>query len=185
MGRRLVTIATFDQPAQARLAQSALEDAGIQAAVADESIVAMDWLLSNAVGGIKVQVWEEDADRAVGVLEEALGPGGEVDPAELTAEAAAAPPEDREPPAAGPAPDGPAAPPPDSRDRYARRLFLTAWLGLGCPPLGFYGLYLFLNAAFGAGPLSPRGRFELLVGGAVLAPSLFLGFGFLWLIGKP
>ena len=68
MARKLVTIATFDQPAQARLAQNALEAAGVQTAVNDESLVAMDWLLSNAVGGVKVQVWEEDADRAVGEI---------------------------------------------------------------------------------------------------------------------
>src|SRR5262245_49182373 len=62
VGKRLVTIATFDQPAQARLAKNALDEAGIQSMVSDENLVAMDWLLSNAVGGVKVQVWEEDAD---------------------------------------------------------------------------------------------------------------------------
>jgi hypothetical protein len=68
MSKRLVTIATFDQAAQARLAQNALEAKGIKAMVSDENLVAMDWLLANAVGGVKVQVWEEDADSAVVVL---------------------------------------------------------------------------------------------------------------------
>jgi hypothetical protein len=63
MARRLVTIATFDQPAQARLAENALKEAGIASTVSDENLVAMDWLLSNAVGGAKVQVWEEDAEK--------------------------------------------------------------------------------------------------------------------------
>src|SRR5436309_3053264 len=101
MGTRLVTIATFDQAAQARLAQNALREAGIQAAVSDESLIAMDWLLSNAVGGVKVQVREEDAEKAVGVLErefgangELLGPAERVDPEELAAEAEAAAPEE-------------------------------------------------------------------------------------------
>lgn len=59
MGKRLVTIATFDQPTPAHLAKNALDEAGIQATVADASLVSMDWLLSNAIGGIKVQVWDE------------------------------------------------------------------------------------------------------------------------------
>jgi hypothetical protein len=178
MGTRLVTIATFDQAAQARLAQNALREAGIQVAVSDEAIVAMDWLLSNAVGGIKVQVREEDAERAVTVLERDLGPGtdGEVDEEQLAAEAEAAAPEDEPEPPARPTP-ALAAPPEEvppiahgSRENYARRLFFAAWLGLVVPPVAFFALYLFLNAAFGEGELSPRGRYNLLVGGLVMAP---------------
>ena len=95
MAGRLVTIATFDQAAQARLAENALKEAGIQAAVSDETLVAMDWLLSGAVGGVKVQVWEEDAERAVAVLENQFGANGEgfggadVAPEELAAQAEA------------------------------------------------------------------------------------------------
>jgi hypothetical protein len=177
MGTRLVTIATFDQAAQARLAQNALQEAGIQAAVSDEAIVAMDWLLSNAVGGIKVQVREEDAERAVAVLERDLGPGadGEMDEEQLAAEAEAA----RADEAGAPASATPAAvataeeaPPvaPGSREDYARRLFFAAWIGLAFPPFAFYALYLFLNAAFGEGELTPRGRYNLFVGGLVMAP---------------
>ena len=73
---KLVTIAAFDQPAKARLAQNALTAAEIPAVVSDESLVAMDWLLSNAVGGVKVQVWDEDVDRAVEVLEAEFGTDG-------------------------------------------------------------------------------------------------------------
>ena len=73
MSRRLTTVAAFDIPAKAELARNALTAAGIQAVIADSEIVAMDWLISNAVGGVKVQVWEEDAERAAAVLEEKLG----------------------------------------------------------------------------------------------------------------
>ena len=89
----MVTIATFDQAAQARLAQNVLQAAEIQAAVSDESLVAMDWLLSNAVGGVKVQVWEEDEDRAVATLEREFGQDGSglgpvaINEAEFAAEA--------------------------------------------------------------------------------------------------
>jgi hypothetical protein len=66
-------VASFDIPAKAELARNALTVAGIQAVIADSEIVAMDWLISNAVGGVKVQVWEEDAERAAAVLAEQLG----------------------------------------------------------------------------------------------------------------
>src|SRR5262245_35595910 len=109
MGRRLVTIATFDQPAQARLAKNALDEEGIQNAISDENLVAMDWLLSNAVGGVKVQVWEEDAERAVAVLERRFGEHGEglgaaVTPEEFAAAAEATPQDEGEEPAPSPTP---------------------------------------------------------------------------------
>ncbi|HUR53970.1 MAG TPA: DUF2007 domain-containing protein [Gemmataceae bacterium] len=94
MGKRMVTVASFDLAAQARLAENVLKEAGIPVAVADETIVAMDWLLSNAVGGIKVQVWEEDAERATRILEGELGPDDPIDEEQLAAEAEAAEPED-------------------------------------------------------------------------------------------
>ncbi|VTU01766.1 Phosphoenolpyruvate synthase OS=Vibrio sp. B183 GN=IX95_08425 PE=4 SV=1: DUF2007 [Gemmataceae bacterium] len=180
MGKKLVTIATFDQAAQARLAKNALDAAGVQATVTDESLVAMDWLLSNAIGGIKVQVWDEDAERAVAVLNETLGDpetGTEVSPEELAAQAEAAEPDDAEGP---PEPEPAAAPedqyaPVSERDEYARRLVFTSWLGLMFPPFAFYAFYLFLNAAFGEGVLSPRGRYNLLVGGLIVIPTFALG----------
>jgi hypothetical protein len=175
VGKKLVTIATFDQAAQARLAKNALDEAGVQATVTDESLVAMDWLLSNAIGGIKVQVWDEDAERAVAVLNETLGDpasGSDVSPEELAAQ-----PDDAEGP---PEPEPAAAPedrypPVSERDEYARRLVFTSWLGLMFPPFAFYAFYLFLNAAFGEGVLSPRGRYNLLVGGLIVIPTFALG----------
>lgn len=165
MTGNLVTVATFDQPPKARLAQNALEAAGIRATVADETTVAMDWLLGAAVGWVKVQVLEEDADRAVTVLEEALGPSDPVDEKALAAEAEAAPPEEggEKPPPPTPRDDEP-DPPLSERDQYARRFFLAAVFGMTIPLLWFYAIYLFLNAAFGEGPLSDRGKRKLRLG---------------------
>jgi hypothetical protein len=196
MGTRLVTIATFDQAAQARLAQNALREAGIQAAVSDETLIAMDWLLSNAVGGVKVQVREEDAERAVGVLElefgangDGLGPGG-VAPEVLAAAAVSTPPEtgehDRPEPAADPSePTSIPAVTPGSREDDARRMVFTAVLGLVFPPVAGYALYLFLNAAFGEGELSERGRYNLWVGGLMTLAGLAWFPIFLWAILDP
>jgi hypothetical protein len=197
MAQRLVTIATFDQPAKARLAQNALHAEGVRAEVNDESLVAMDWLLSNAVGGVKVQVREEDAERAVAVLERAfgangeqLGPAARPDPHELAAEAEAAErePEDEPEPdqPTDPGPDSHEPPAPGSREDYARRMVFAAMLGLLFAPLGiytgrvalsfalisFYALYLLLNAAFGEGELSGRGWFNLVLGGLMTLAGL-------------
>jgi hypothetical protein len=191
MAGNLVTIATFDLPAKARLAQNELEAAGIKATVADEQTVTMDWLLGNAIGWVKVQVLEEDAERAVAVLEESLGKDEPVDEETLAAEAEAAqveeggePPERPEPrvlvaseaPAPAAAPDPEAEPPLTERDEYARRFFLAAVFGLVFVPLWFYAVYLFLNAAFGEGPLSDRGKNKLIGGGVVLAAGSFMAF---------
>ena len=155
MSGKLVTIATFDQAAKARLAQNALTEAGIKAAVADEAVVTMDWLLGPAVGFIKLQVMDEDSDRAVNVLEGKFGADGEglgpqpIDEDELAAQAEAAPLEGNE---EKPLASVPAIPASDDREESARRMVFAAALGLMFPPLAFYALYLFLNAAMGEGP---------------------------------
>jgi membrane protease YdiL (CAAX protease family) len=66
----LVTVECFDYPTQAQVAQLELESHGIQCCLSDETIVAMDWFLSNAVGGVKLQVKHEDVARAVEILNE-------------------------------------------------------------------------------------------------------------------
>src|SRR5262245_3733301 len=52
----LVTVGTFRDLPEAHALKMRLEAAGIPAYLADAELVAMDWLLSNAVGGVKVQV---------------------------------------------------------------------------------------------------------------------------------
>ena len=64
-----VTVASFDNSFDAHLAQIHLEAHGIECFVTDENIVAMDWLLSNAIGGIKLTVRGSDARVASGILE--------------------------------------------------------------------------------------------------------------------
>ena len=183
MGRRLTTVAAFDEPGRANLARNVLEAAGIEAIIADSEIVAMDWLLSNAVGGIKVQVWEEDAERAAAVLEDEFGDeaghaSDAIGEAELARQALAEPPEEEI--EVGPEEDEPVEEPELSdesrtpteekheRDEYARRLLYAAVFSLIVFPLAFYALYLFLNAALGPGPLSDRGRNRLLLGGVIM-----------------
>jgi len=65
----LVTVATFDFPAEAEVAKLFLEEKGIQAFLADANLVGLNWFLANAVGGAKLQVAAADVDRANDVLE--------------------------------------------------------------------------------------------------------------------
>jgi tetratricopeptide (TPR) repeat protein len=65
----LVTIATFSHPLQAHIARSRLEVEGIWAFVADESTVTANWFFSNYLGGIRLQVRSEDAQKASEILE--------------------------------------------------------------------------------------------------------------------
>ena len=60
----MITIASFDNTEQAELLKGQLEQEGIPAFVADGAIVTLNWMYSNAVGGVKVQVAEKDLDRA-------------------------------------------------------------------------------------------------------------------------
>src|SRR5688572_11327171 len=64
-----VTVASFSQPIEAHLLRTKLESEGIECQLKDEHIVRMDWFYSNAVGGVKVQVREEDVARVRALLD--------------------------------------------------------------------------------------------------------------------
>lgn len=65
---RFVTVATFSFAAEADFMRRLLEDAGITVYLADDNLIAMDWFLSNAVGGVKVQVAAKDAAQATALI---------------------------------------------------------------------------------------------------------------------
>lgn len=79
---KLVTIATYDRPVLADFAKSMLEAEGISCYLQDDNLVAMNWLLSSAVGGVKLQVSSDNAELALKILQESRPPkemvGGEV-----------------------------------------------------------------------------------------------------------
>lgn len=64
----MVSIATFHSQTQAEAARLLLAHEGIEAVLVNETIVAMDWLLMNAIGGIKLQVKPQDAERALQLI---------------------------------------------------------------------------------------------------------------------
>jgi hypothetical protein len=68
MDDRWVTIKTFDSPLEANLAKNLLEEAGLRTLLVGEEAVGMTWMLSNAVGGIRLQVVADDVARAQEIL---------------------------------------------------------------------------------------------------------------------
>lgn len=67
---KLVTIATFDFPAEAQTMKLLLEEQGFDVCLADDNLVRTNWFLSNAVGGAKLQVLESKADLAARFVQE-------------------------------------------------------------------------------------------------------------------
>ncbi len=68
MTEKLITVAVYSTPYEANMVKSKLEANGIPAFVADEYTIGMNWLYSNALGGVKVQVPESLVPEALEVL---------------------------------------------------------------------------------------------------------------------
>jgi len=82
----------------------------------------------------------------------------------------------------GPEDEIPPPPSPYSRDGYARRLVLTAWVGMVLPPVWFVALYFLMNALFGEGELTGRGRFCLILAAVVMLIGLPMAYIFLQML---
>lgn len=66
----LKTIATYSLPYEAQIARAKLDSEGIPAFVADEQTINMQWLYSNALGGVRLQVPSSYVEQAIEVLAE-------------------------------------------------------------------------------------------------------------------
>lgn len=85
-------VAAFDSIGEAESVRSALEAAGIDAELVDESTVGVNWLYSNAVGGVKLYVPDEqveDSEELMATAAESVAGDGEVPAPELEPEVAA------------------------------------------------------------------------------------------------
>ena len=78
MAEELVTVARFTHPTEAWLEKLRLDQAGVRSYVADENLISMNWLYSNAVGGVKLQVARDDLQEAAELLnrQPAVSQGG-------------------------------------------------------------------------------------------------------------
>jgi hypothetical protein len=66
----LVTVATFDDSVSASLVMNRLKHVGLPAVLSHENVVTWFWYLSNAFGGIGVQVNSKDAEAARCLIEQ-------------------------------------------------------------------------------------------------------------------
>jgi hypothetical protein len=178
----LVTVATFDDAVSARMAFNYVREASLRAVLSDENTVTMDWLLSNAIGGIKVQVNSKDVARAYQLLEDhqRQRAGADTEPErlldEIDEESMAA-----EAIASGQAdvvieeeePDLEEEPLPSTREQFASRAFRGALLGILLPPLELYVLYLVLRVFISNERLGAR--YRNLAGFAAIIMLIVLG----------
>lgn len=152
IAEKLVTITTFDMPTEAHLAKNLLEANGLTAFLADEFIVGIAWHLSNALGGIKLQVPETEAERAIATLERR---GGAVPAVKEripgTAEIA----------------EEPAETLVSIIDRTADRALRAALLGLLFLPLQLYSLWVIGGLFFSRQKISKRGWRKIWVAGTL------------------
>lgn len=70
--KMLITVARYTFPYEAQIAWSRLDAEGIPAYIADEHTINMQWLYSNALGGVRVQVPTEYEEVAREILERNL-----------------------------------------------------------------------------------------------------------------
>lgn len=66
----MTTVARFQYTAEAIVIRGRLEAEGIKTFLADSHTIDTDPLVSNAIGGVKLQVRKEDEERAKAVLDE-------------------------------------------------------------------------------------------------------------------
>lgn len=68
----MVTIRKFRDLPEALFAKGSLESAGIECALLDDNMVRLDWFISNLLGGVKLQVRQEDAAIASEILDQPI-----------------------------------------------------------------------------------------------------------------
>lgn len=164
---RLVTLAAFDNAMRANLVKNQLEAAGIRSVPADEFTASSLWHLSNAIGGIKVQVAEEDLERASHVLDVLEGKRRDDSPDDSPAddESPAAEaldtetehePSDATVPEPKPGDDDEDDEPPlNAREDDVERAYRTVLIGYMVWPLQLYAAWLLLDVWQSDLPLRP------------------------------
>ncbi|MCF6313625.1 MAG: hypothetical protein L3J39_14355 [Verrucomicrobiales bacterium] len=66
----MLTIARFSTTEEAHLFRLRLAVGGVKAFILDEYMVQMDWLISNAIGGVRVQIADDDLELCQQILQE-------------------------------------------------------------------------------------------------------------------
>lgn len=69
---KIVVFETFYNPIEANIVKSRLMDSGIQCFLSDENTIIMNPLYTQALGGVKLHLFERDVDLAREILEETI-----------------------------------------------------------------------------------------------------------------
>ena len=175
MSDKLVTIGTFENMMLAAVARNKLDGAGIRSFLNDTETSSL--LFGVGINSVKLQVAEEDADRALDVLqvpEEEDVPEGaftetapEPDPEDMDPET----PEDKEIAAQQAAEVSLARSP---RDVLADRAFRATLVGLVLWPVMLYAMALMWQVYISDEPLRPERRLKAIVAGVLCLFSLFV-----------
>lgn len=81
MEEKFFTIAAFEYPADVQIVRGKLESEGIPVFLKDENTLNSDPIISDAIGGVKLQVYTRDKEQALKIYNEirayAMGDNGE------------------------------------------------------------------------------------------------------------
>jgi hypothetical protein len=174
MQKSLETIATFANVADAHIVKNHLEEEGIPAFLADENTVFNFGYLSNALGGIKLQVQPEHTEQALDILRSAQ----HLDPGATASESSPDAKEELSNAETGSrdvdeSPDEPEVPL-NAREEMAERAFRAAGLGFLFFPFEFYALWQLLKVAFSDLPLNPTAQRRALIAAGLSVPMVLL-----------
>jgi hypothetical protein len=184
MARDLVTFTTFSTAEEAYVFRNLLEAGGVPAFVAEDATVTWFWYFGTALGGVKVQVAEEDVELARQLLAEEPASTGD-----LTAQTAGSS-SDLSEECAGEGDLLQAAagdddfPPEKPGDVLANRAFRAALFGIvACPPLLLlYSLAVLLRLGLSEHEVSQSQRWKPMV--AFVIDVLVLSFILSILLGN-
>lgn len=70
MANEFYTIGSFEYPADVQIIKGRLESEGIMVFLRDENTLNTDPLISQAIGGVKLQVYTKDKNRAIAIYDE-------------------------------------------------------------------------------------------------------------------
>ncbi len=70
MEQKFYQLASFEYAADVQIIKGKLESEGIPVFLRDENTLNSDPLISNAIGGVKLQVYAKDRDRAIAIYNE-------------------------------------------------------------------------------------------------------------------
>jgi hypothetical protein len=167
MPDRLVTIATYTDPVEAALARNYLEAEGIPACLIDETTVATDWVLGNALGGIKLQVGSLHVERAEFLLAAQHEARSDDDSLERALQRTVAPEESAEE-------DREADEDRIPINQKAERAFRATILGVLFLPVQVYAAGLLVTLPFTEGKVSASRRWKVWVATLLNVPLMAL-----------